>query len=91
MNQLHRRMHGELARVTDRPARLLSAGRPDMFERPDIEQALRPKVAATHTSAEGVLLSLGIDPKLYQSSDDLVYAAAMDRATELADGSGRID
>ena len=70
LNQLHRRMHGELARVTDRPARLYLLGA-HMFERPDIEQALRPNLR-THTSAEGVLLSLGIDPKLYQSSDDLV-------------------
>jgi hypothetical protein len=70
LNQLHVRMHGELSRVTDRPAPLYLLGA-HMFERPDIEQALRPNLR-TRTSAEGVLLSLGIDPKLYQASNDLV-------------------
>ena len=47
-------------------ARLYLAGRA-LFERPEIEQALRPTLAKPD-SVEAVLRSLGIDPKLYQAS-----------------------
>ncbi len=59
-----------MVRVKDSPARLYLAGA-DLFDRPDIQQALRPSLRS-RTSVEGVLLSLGLDPKLYQGSDDVV-------------------
>ncbi|HVU89030.1 MAG TPA: family 10 glycosylhydrolase [Pirellulales bacterium] len=72
LNQLHRRMQAEMVRVKDAPARLYLAGA-HLFDRPDIQQALRPSLRA-RTSAQGVLLSLGIDPKLCQESEELVLA-----------------
>ena len=71
LNQLHRRMQAEMVRVKDSPARLYLAGA-HLFDRPDIQQALRPSLRA-RTNAQGVLLSLGIDPKLCLDSDELGY------------------
>lgn len=70
LHQLHRRMHAELAQVKDHPVRLYLAGA-HLFERPDIQQALRPSLRS-RANAEGVLLSLGIDPRLYQAGDEVV-------------------
>ncbi|HEY4310625.1 MAG TPA: family 10 glycosylhydrolase [Pirellulales bacterium] len=72
LHQLHRHMQAELVRGKEAPGRLYLAGA-HLFDRPDIQQALRPSLRS-HTSVEGVLMSLGIDPKLYQESDNVVLA-----------------
>jgi hypothetical protein len=68
--QLHKRVHSELARVKDNQPRLYLVGA-HLFERPDIEQLLRPTLPA-RTSVEQQLVTMGIDPKLYQSTDAIV-------------------
>ncbi|MBI2826728.1 MAG: hypothetical protein HYX69_18810 [Planctomycetia bacterium] len=69
MNRLHNRMQIEVARVKGGAKLYLAGAR--LFDRPEIEQALRPALARPD-NVETVLRTLGIDPKLYQTSDDVV-------------------
>jgi hypothetical protein len=67
--RLHQRMQAQVAKAKAGPAKLYLLGA-HMFERPEIEQALRPTLPRVPTT-QNAMLSLGVDPAHYQTAQGI--------------------
>jgi len=67
--KLHQRMQAEVAKAKGTPARLYLLGA-HMFERPEIEQALRPTLPRNVT-AQLAMTSMGVDPANYEATPQI--------------------